>query len=329
MKDYYRILDISETADGAAIRRAFRSLALTCHPDITGDDGASVQTFLDIREAYETLVDEARRDAYDRQRLARNRQQMGPEFQESPPARPAPFSNRAQPTPPTAAPRRAPPTAQKPPPARAYSPRFTQERLRKPHEAILVDWNDERQPGNDDISGTLEVALEDSINETLYTINLAQDLRLPDLQRKFSVRLPGQLYEGARLCVPGLGYLKAEGGSGDLWMEIALARHPVFRLCGETLFYDITLRPWEAALGLTVRIPTLDKGFQQLGIPPVLTTPQMKRIENAGVYRRNGQRGDLWVNLRLEVAPPLSFRARRLWAELAEEYRRTESSANP
>lgn len=64
VKDYYRILELSPQAGSDEIRRSFRRLAMEWHPDIKGEN----PRFLDIREAYETLIDPDRKEAYLRSR---------------------------------------------------------------------------------------------------------------------------------------------------------------------------------------------------------------------------------------------------------------------
>jgi len=64
--EYYRILGVAGDADIDDIKKAFRKLARTCHPDVAGDDPDSSAKFAQIREAYETLADPSRRAKYDR-----------------------------------------------------------------------------------------------------------------------------------------------------------------------------------------------------------------------------------------------------------------------
>jgi len=64
-KHYYRVLGIASTADGVAIKAAFRRLALRCHPD-RAKTARAARRFQEIREAYEVLSDPDRRREYDR-----------------------------------------------------------------------------------------------------------------------------------------------------------------------------------------------------------------------------------------------------------------------
>lgn len=66
MRDYYEILGVARDADGDAIKRSYRKLALQYHPDRNGDDPESVAKFKEATEAYEVLREPQKRAAYDR-----------------------------------------------------------------------------------------------------------------------------------------------------------------------------------------------------------------------------------------------------------------------
>ena len=66
MSDLYKILNVSRTATQNEIKTSFRKLALSYHPDVTGNDRVKSEKFNNIKVAYETLVDEIARCKYDR-----------------------------------------------------------------------------------------------------------------------------------------------------------------------------------------------------------------------------------------------------------------------
>ena len=57
MKDLYKTLGVAESADDAAIKKAYRKLAKEYHPDVTGDDKKKTERFKEINEAYAVLGD--------------------------------------------------------------------------------------------------------------------------------------------------------------------------------------------------------------------------------------------------------------------------------
>ena len=64
-KDYYADLSLSKDASDKEIKKAFRKLARTFHPDNNPDDAAAEARFKEINEAYETLSDAEERKEYD------------------------------------------------------------------------------------------------------------------------------------------------------------------------------------------------------------------------------------------------------------------------
>ncbi len=65
-RDYYEVLEVSRDADGTTIKKSYRKLAIKFHPDKNPDDPEAEDKFKEIGEAYEILMDEQKRAAYDR-----------------------------------------------------------------------------------------------------------------------------------------------------------------------------------------------------------------------------------------------------------------------
>ncbi|MGM9933682.1 MAG: DnaJ domain-containing protein [Clostridium sp.] len=70
MKDYYKILGVSEKADNNELKKAFRSLAKKYHPDRNKDDESAKLKFQEVNEAYGVLSKEKSRKEYDEKRAA-------------------------------------------------------------------------------------------------------------------------------------------------------------------------------------------------------------------------------------------------------------------
>lgn len=303
MKTHYETLDIPSDATPDQIRKAFRSLAFIYHPDLATQEGMPPDAFVQIRLAYEVLSDEERRRSYDRE-IAAIRQAEAQRKQEA--------AARVV-------------NVERPKARQYYSPLFSEQRLARPLDAELLppDQTILRRPC--DISGSIEIALEETLHPTIFSIVLPETTGAA-VQGKIAVRLPGKIHRDAILRIPRCGLFDGNE-RGDLIIEVVIAQHQDFRICADSLFYDLNVAPWQAALGFEAVIPTLE-GFEKLPIPPLMSTPTMRRLAGKGIYRKNGERGDLWVNLKLEVPPPTTFRARRLWAELAEEYRHIQRASD-
>ena len=65
-RDFYEVLGVGKDADQAAIKKAYRKLAIKFHPDKNPDDPQAEDKFKELGQAYEVLGDEEKRAAYDR-----------------------------------------------------------------------------------------------------------------------------------------------------------------------------------------------------------------------------------------------------------------------
>src|SRR5678815_5998417 len=65
-RDYYEVLGVSRTASGEEIKRAYRKLAVKFHPDKNPGDQTAEERFKELGEAYDVLIDDQKRAAYDR-----------------------------------------------------------------------------------------------------------------------------------------------------------------------------------------------------------------------------------------------------------------------
>src|SRR5213592_96355 len=65
-QDFYVVLGVQRDASEADIKKAYRKLAMDCHPDRNNGDKSAEEKFKLVTEAYEVLRDPEKRAAYDR-----------------------------------------------------------------------------------------------------------------------------------------------------------------------------------------------------------------------------------------------------------------------
>ncbi|MFM7462121.1 MAG: DnaJ C-terminal domain-containing protein, partial [Burkholderiales bacterium] len=138
--------------------------------------------------------------------------------------------------------------------------------------------------------------------------------------RAFEARIPKGATNGQRLRLRGQGGKGQNGGrDGDLYLNISLTRHALYRVDAHNLYLDLPIAPWEAALGAAVTVPTL-AGPVNLKVPPNTSSGQKLRLAKRGLPRPGdaGNEGDLFAIVSVVMPPTLSARETALFKELAE-----------
>jgi molecular chaperone DnaJ len=132
-------------------------------------------------------------------------------------------------------------------------------------------------------------------------------------REEIRVRIPAGVRDGARIRVRGRGGAAPPGGQpGDLYVTIHVRPHPVFGRVGDDLTLTLPITFPEAALGAQVKVPTLD-GPVTLKIPAGTQPGRTFRVRGRGAPRaRGGGRGDLLVTVQVLVPERLSRREREI-----------------
>jgi curved DNA-binding protein len=135
-------------------------------------------------------------------------------------------------------------------------------------------------------------------------------------------RIPPGLHDGSVIRLEGQGEPGAGGAkAGDLYIRIRLAPHRLFSVVHDhDLQIDLPVAPWEAALGATVSVPTLD-GPVDVKIPPGSQGGKRLRLQGKGLSTRRGTRGDLFARLKIVIPRHLTAREEELFKQLAAESR--------
>jgi curved DNA-binding protein len=311
-KDYYDVLGVARTATDAEIKKAFRKLAHKYHPDVAKDKRTAEEKFKEINEANEVLSDPEKRRKYD---------ELGANWNH--------------------------PERQAPPPTAGFGGSAEQGSEFHFDGTGFSDFFEQffgsrgrpfggfgRAGGNggegetfaqrgQDIEGDILVTLDEILHGSARTIRLQRtDPRTgQSIAQTLRVKIPPGVREGQLIRVAGKGQEGIGGGdSGNLYLRVRFAQHPDFRVRGADLYYDLDLAPWEAVLGATVHIPTLD-GTVSLKIPAGTVSERQFRLRGKGLPTSDGTRGDLYAVVSIEVPSELTPEQKVLWEQLAAKSR--------
>ncbi len=300
-KDYYAILGVSKDASADDIKTAYRRLARKFHPDVSKEKDAEAK-FKEMGEAYETLKDTEKRTAYD---------QLGSH---------------------------APGQEFRPPPD--WGQHFAQGqggfddidlsdlfaglagRRGRANGSGRARPQDMAMPGSD-YEAVVRLTFDQAFNGTEIDLEMSALEWAPDggmrrVPHRVKTRIPRGVTNGEKLRVPGKGGKGSNGApDGDLYLDIEISEHPLYRVSGQDIFVDLPLAPWESALGTTVQLPT-PAGTVSLKVPAGTRAGQQLRLTARGFTRGSGTPGNLFAIVRLEMPTILDDRQRELYRQLAE-----------
>jgi molecular chaperone DnaJ len=131
------------------------------------------------------------------------------------------------------------------------------------------------------------------------------------------VHIPAGVMDGVQLRVPERGHAGSHGGrAGDLYVHVTVEPHPVLRRDRNDLHMIVPVAVHEAALGARVEVPSFD-GPVRLRVPPGTQGGQRIRISGRGAHDPAGQRGDLYIEVRLALPPIVDERSKEIMREFA------------
>ena len=137
--------------------------------------------------------------------------------------------------------------------------------------------------------------------------------------RTIRTRIPAGVGDGQRIRIPGKGQPGLNGGpAGDLIVHVHVQAHGIFGRKGDNLTLTLPVTFPEAALGATVKVPTLDGPPVSVKIPAGTTSGRTLRVRGKGVARRDGTHGDLLVTVEVAVPTTLTDEAKAALASYAE-----------
>ncbi len=139
-------------------------------------------------------------------------------------------------------------------------------------------------------------------------------------QRQLQVRIPAGVRDGATIRVAGRGGPGRDGGpAGDVLVRVHVAAHPRFGRRGDDITLDVPMTFAEVTLGTTIEVPTPAGGRRRIRIAAGTQPGKVLRLRGEGAPRsgRGKGNGDLLVTVRVQVPQRLSREQKRLVEELA------------
>lgn len=137
-------------------------------------------------------------------------------------------------------------------------------------------------------------------------------------QEEIRLVIPAGVEDGEMVRMPGKGEAVAGGTPGDLYVKLHVKADPRFVREGNNLVTPLAVKLSDALLGGQFTVPTLD-GDERVSVPQGVAHGQIVRVRGQGVPYGRGSRGDLMVQVQIELPKKLSRAAKDLVEKLRAE----------
>ena len=305
-QDYYAVMSVEKSATPQDIKRAHRKLARKYHPDVSKEKNAEAR-FKELAEAYDVLKDPEKRAAYDQ--LSAN-YRAGQDFQ-------------------------PPPDWDSQPGQGGYAQRshdgdaqdhsaFFDALLRRMNGSSRGQSAEQRSHEAFDMHGQdqhakIQIEIEDSYNGATRTLKRRRqaagsgsDSRPDDQTLEFSIPKGIRAGQHIRLAAqggPGVG----NASPGDLYLDVEILPHTLYRTDGYDVLMDLPIAPWEAALGAEVIAPT-PTGQVEIKIPAGSVEGRKLRVKGRGLPGKTP--GDFYFVLRITQPVASSDSDKKAYADM-------------
>ena len=304
-KDYYKILGVNRTDPPETIKKAYRKLAMKYHPDRNKGDKVAEAKFKEVSEAYAVLSDTEKRKQYDtfgaegfNQRFSRDDIfrdfDLGSIFRDMGLG----GAGRGQ---------------------SIFSQFFSgggQGQFRQGGPNYNGFTQQRQVAKGQDLLYELAITLEEAATSAKRKVSYRQG----GVQEEISVKIPAGIQSGKKLRLQGKGEAGPYGGPrGDLYVQIKVLDHPLFRREGDNLLLKQEIKFTGAVLGTEIDVPTIDKKTLRLKVPPSTQNSAKFRLKGYGMPSMNGKgQGDAIVEVQVAVPKSLSEEQKALIEKLVE-----------
>jgi len=323
-KDYYQVLGVTPKATDDEIKKAFRTLARKYHPDVAKDKKTAEEKFKEINEANEVLSDPESRRKFD---------QLGADWKTGAQARQQPSHGSGR-------------SAGRATRGGADEFQFEGTGFSDFFEQFFGGRSGQASGGTpfdsqayphghqppqsaqrgQDIQGDILITLDEVLKGAMRAISVRRNNARTGQEETetYQVRIPKGVQAGQSIRVSGKGGEGSNGGGdGDIYLQVRYAQHPDWQVSGSDLLGHLELAPWEAVLGATVSVRTLE-GSVSIKVPAGFQQGNKLRVRGKGLPTGPTKHGDLYVEASIQVPSHIGKEEERLWKALA-----VESAFNP
>jgi molecular chaperone DnaJ len=334
-RDYYEVLGVARNAGDEDLKKAYRRCAMKHHPDRNPGDAAAEAAFKECKEAYEVLSDGAKRRAYDAHGHAAFEHGMGGGGHGAPDMGDIfgdIFGNIFGGGGGARAARRGADVGYVMELDLEEAVAGIEKRIEIPTLSPCEPCHGSgSEDGRTEICSTCggrgNVRMQRGIFAMQQTCpacgGRGQTIQNPcrhchgagrvEEEKVLSVKIPAGVDTGDRIRLTGEGEAGPPGTPpGDLYVEVRVREHAIFQRDGDDLHCEVPIRISQAALGDTIRVPTLN-GEAEIRIPAETQTGKLFRLRGKGVrsVRSRGE-GDLFCRVVVETPVNLTPEQREL-----------------
>jgi len=336
-RDYYEVLGVARNASEEELKKAYRRSAMKHHPDRNPGDAAAEAAFKESKEAYEVLSDGGKRRMYDQRGHAAFEHGMGG----GGPGPGAPdmgdifgdiFGNIFGGAGGARAARRGADVGYVMELDLEEAVAGVDKRIELPTLAPCDPCHGSgSEDGKSETCGTCGGRGQVRMQRGIFAMQQAcphcdgrgQIIKNPckschgagrvEEEKVLAVKIPPGVDNGDRIRLSGEGEAGPPGTPpGDLYVEVRVREHAIFQRDGDDLHCEVPIRISQAALGDSVRVPTLD-GETEIRIPAETQTGKVYRLRGKGVKSvRSRGPGDLLCRVVLETPVNLTAEQREL-----------------
>ena len=299
--DYYKTLGVSKDATADKIKKAFRKLARTHHPDAGGDEAK----FKEINEAYEVLSDETKRALYDQYGTA-DQNQVPFNWGGGTTVNMSDFGSWGE-------------ILEQVLRGEGFGfmgGRRASEGAGRGFDGFSGFGGFGQQYGaqpmrGQDTSVDLPITFDEAFNGTQKRVTL----RMPGSNdsQTLDIKVPAGAVDGGRLRFRGKGMPGANGGeAGDLLVTTRIQPHPVFSRKGADVLMDMPINVAQAALGDQIVVSAPDGTQVRVKVPAGTQPGTVLSVKGKGAPRVKGSgNGDLKIALKVSVPTNMNEAQRR------------------